>query len=78
MKQSSNNDNASRSEGDVNTSRHRKAWLEDHIDGSTRELLARDEKVFIRQSLSTPCLNALESVDGIYLVDLQDEPLSFP
>jgi 4-aminobutyrate aminotransferase len=71
MKQSSNNDNASRSEGDVNTSRHRKAWLEDHIDGSTRELLARDEKVFIRQSLSTPCLNALESVDGIYLVDLQ-------
>jgi len=58
------------SEGDVNTSSRRAEWVERNVGERTRELLARDERVFIRQSLSTPCLNALEGAGGIELVDL--------
>jgi len=46
-------------EGDVNTSPHRVAWQREHLDAAARQLLAADEKWFIRQSLSTPCLDAL-------------------
>jgi 4-aminobutyrate aminotransferase len=58
-----------RSEGDVNLSSARAAWQQAHLDDTTRQLLAEDEKYFLRQSLSTPCLNALQGVDGIYLQD---------
>lgn len=58
-------------EGDVNLSARRKAWAEDHIDGETALLLAEDARYFLRQSLSTPCLNALRGSDGIHLEDWQ-------
>lgn len=59
------------SEGDVNISPRRAAWSAEHIDAETRALLAEDERYFLRQSLSTPCLNALGGCDGIHLTDLQ-------
>lgn len=59
------------SEGDLNTSQGRKAWEEANIDAQTRRWLAEDEKFFLRQSLSTPCLNVLTACDGSYLQDLQ-------
>jgi len=34
-------------------------------------MLAEDEKLFLHQSLSTPCLNAIRASNGIYLEDLQ-------
>lgn len=58
-------------EGDVNTSSRRAAWLRDHLDDDTRALLERDQRVFLHQSLSTPCLNVLDGAQGIYLVDHQ-------
>ncbi len=58
------------SEGDVNDSPHRARWMDEHLDPATRDLLARDERVFIHQSLSTPCLNAIDGADGIWLTDL--------
>ncbi len=58
-------------EGDTNTSPRREAWQERHLDAETRELLAEDARYFLHQSLSTPCLNALEGCAGAHLRDLQ-------
>jgi 4-aminobutyrate aminotransferase len=60
-----------KSEGDLNLSGQRQQWLHRNIDSKTRRLLAEDEKFFLRQSLSTPCLNVLKRCDGLYLEDLQ-------
>ena len=60
-----------RAEGDVNLSPRRQAWSERHIDAKTAAMLVEDEKLFLHQSLSTPCLNAIHASDGIYLEDLQ-------
>ena len=50
-------------EGDANTSPRRAAWRAGLSDAA-RALLARDEKVFLRQSLSTPCLDVLTGCRG--------------
>jgi 4-aminobutyrate aminotransferase len=34
-------------------------------------MLAEDERWFLHQSLSTPCLNVAERAEGAYLVDAQ-------
>lgn len=60
-----------RSEGDINLSSARAAWQARALDDATRDLLARDAKYFLHQSLSTPCLNALRACDGTYIEDLQ-------
>lgn len=60
-----------RTEGDINTTPRRQAWMATQLDAATRSLLEQDEKYFLRQSLSTPCLNALRSAEGIYIDDLQ-------
>lgn len=57
------------SEGDLNTSPARSAWQEEHLSDATKTLLARDEAVFLRQGLSTPCLNVVTSVSGALLTD---------
>jgi len=59
------------SEGDSNQSPHRRQWQEEHIDVATRSLLERDERVFLRQSLSTPCLDVLTGASGSCLTDVQ-------
>ena len=59
------------SEGDINISPRRSEWQENHLDAETRALLEEDARYFLKQSLSTPCLNALHSCNGIYLEDLQ-------
>ena len=68
---SDNKQPSERSEGDVNLSPRRRAWSAQHIDKTTAAMLAEDENYFLHQSLSTPCLNALESSHGIYLEDTQ-------
>ncbi|HDR15413.1 MAG TPA: aspartate aminotransferase family protein [Desulfobacteraceae bacterium] len=60
-----------RSEGDINLSSRRRQWQEANLDKDTRELLKDDEKFFLKQSLSTPCLNAMRSCDGLWIEDLQ-------
>ena len=59
------------SEGDVNLSPLRRAWEAENIGAATRALLEADSQHFLHQSLSTPCLNALESCDGIWLTDVE-------
>ncbi|HVN33686.1 MAG TPA: aspartate aminotransferase family protein [Casimicrobiaceae bacterium] len=58
-------------EGDVNTSAERRAFEATHVHAPTRALLDADADVFLRQSLSTPCFNALASCDGIWLTDVE-------
>lgn len=57
-----------RSEGDVNLSARRQAYVSRHVGPHGRELLARDAAVFFRQSLSTPCLDAVAAAHGATLV----------
>ena len=59
------------SEGDTNISDLRSAWQTAEIDKETRALLEEDARYYLRQSLSTPCLNALRHCEGIYIEDLQ-------
>ncbi len=59
----------SRTEGDVNLSRHRDHFTRTHINASTAAVLRADAECFLHQSLSTPCLNVLDGCEGIYLVD---------
>ena len=56
-----------RSEGDINLSKKRKLWQEKNIDPDTTRKLEEDSKYFIHQALSTPCLDCVSHVDGIYL-----------
>ncbi len=58
-------------EGDVNLSPGRQWWVENHLSGSTRKVLEEDSRFFLHQSLSTPCLNVLEHVEGAALIDLE-------
>jgi 4-aminobutyrate aminotransferase len=58
-----------RSEGDVNLGDRRTAWQARHIDAATRELLDEDGRWFLHQSMSTPCLNALQGAQGAWLTD---------
>ena len=59
-----------RSEGDVNISSLRRQWGERELDDATRELLDADERFFMHQALSTPCLDALRATNGSCLETL--------
>jgi 4-aminobutyrate aminotransferase len=58
-------------EGDTNQTPHRQNWMDQHLDSPTRSLLERDAHVFLRQSVSTPCLSAVRRAEGIWIEDLQ-------
>ncbi|HWR05390.1 (R)-1-hydroxy-2-aminoethylphosphonate ammonia-lyase [Sporomusa sp.] len=55
-------------EGDVNTSAHRETWV-NCLAKESRELLRADEAVFMRQAMSTPCLNVIADARGCYITD---------
>jgi 4-aminobutyrate aminotransferase len=59
------------SEGDINQSEARQEWHKQHTNPITLELLERDAQVFMHQSMSTPCLDAIESssVASFYNLD---------
>jgi 4-aminobutyrate aminotransferase len=57
------------SESDTNLSPERRAWAERNLDVAARALLAEDERYFLRQSVSTPCLNAIVKAAGLFIED---------
>lgn len=59
------------SEGDVNQSPLRGQWMREHLNTETRELLEQDSRYFLHQSLSSPCLNVINSCEGSFLVDME-------
>lgn len=58
-------------EGDLNLSPLRRRWLRERINPETAALLAEDERYFLRQALSTPCLNVLRHASGSEIEDWQ-------
>ena len=62
-------DAIAQSEGDTNLTDRRAAWQQARLDAGTRALLAEDERYFLRQSVSTPCLNAIAKAEGIWIED---------
>ena len=58
-------------EGDLNLSDERTRWRREQLDDETRRLLEEDERYFLHQSLSTPCLNVLSRAAGSTIEDLQ-------
>src|SRR5213079_435643 len=57
------------SEGDTNLTGSRAAWQARALDAAARALLAEDERYFLKQSVSTPCLNAIVKAEGIFIED---------
>lgn len=55
-------------EGDANFTDNRKLW-NDNLDENTVDIIGQDERVFLRQSMSTPCMNAVLDVKGCYIID---------
>jgi 4-aminobutyrate aminotransferase len=60
-----------RSEGDINLTNGRTSWVKNNINSKTAELLEEDAKYFMHQSLSTPCLNVLQSCKGSNITDIE-------
>ncbi len=60
-----------KSEGDINISKQRDNWQDQNLDADTRSLLKEDERYFLKQSLSTPCLNVMRKCEGIHIEDMQ-------
>lgn len=58
------------SDGDSNLSPHRRAWAQANVDEAARNLLAEDERYFLRQALSTPCLSVIRKAEGIWIEDV--------
>lgn len=56
-------------EGESNTSQARAAWRAGRDADATRELIERDSRVFMHQSLSTPVLSAIAKAEGIWIED---------
>ncbi len=56
-------------EGDTNLSPNRRAWAARHVGGDAAALVERDQRHFLRQSLSTPVLTAIVRAEGLWLED---------
>ena len=59
-----------KTEGDTNFTPARGAWMDSQISGETREILERDARYFLHQSLSTPCLDVLQACEGPYIENI--------
>jgi 4-aminobutyrate aminotransferase len=55
-------------EGDINFSQQRQHWLT-RLDHHSLTVLKADEAAFMKQSLSTPCMNVIVDAQGCYLTD---------
>lgn len=56
-----------KTEGDINLTAARSAWAASENDEATKLLLEKDARYFLHQSMSTPCLDVLESCEGPYI-----------
>lgn len=56
-------------EGDTNFTPLRQEWM-NRLDETSMERITSDERVFLKQSMSTPCLNAIADAEGCYLTDV--------
>jgi 4-aminobutyrate aminotransferase len=57
-------------EGDINYSPLRKKWQDGSLSPEAKAILSDDNNLFLHQSLSTPCLNALRACEGAWIEDV--------
>ena len=62
-------------EGDSNRSPRRAAWQAEHVTPEARAVLDADARHFLRQSLSTPCLDVVTRADGAVLETMSGRQL---
>lgn len=55
-------------EGDINVSQQRTAWI-NTLDEQSIGVLKADENTFMKQSMSTPCMNVIVDAQGCYITD---------
>ncbi len=60
---------AFQSEGESNLSHRRSEWTSRSVDPASRDLLERDARHFLHQSVSTPCLSVIRKAEGIWIED---------
>lgn len=56
-------------EGDINSSQQRKNWT-DALDEKSLGVLKADEDTFVKQAMSTPCMNVIVAAEGCYITDM--------
>ena len=56
-------------EGDVNFSQNRENWI-NALDNKSKDVLEDDESVFMKQAMSTPCMNVIVNAEGCYIEDM--------
>ena len=61
-------DNILKREGDTNVSPFRQKWT-DNLQPNSKEIIKMDEQVFLKQSMSTPCLTGIVDAEGCYITD---------
>ena len=59
-----------KTEGDINFTPARAAWMDSQISEETKEILERDARYFLHQSMSTPCLDVLKGCEGPYIENI--------
>jgi 4-aminobutyrate aminotransferase len=64
------NDGNKSTEGDINLTHARAAWLESEVDEVTKGFLEKDARYFLHQALSTPCLDVLKCCEGPYIENI--------
>ncbi len=57
-------------ESDSNLSPNRRNWQASQTDPEIQRLLDDDEKYYLRQSVSTPCLSAIKKAEGLWIEDM--------
>ncbi|MEK3986802.1 aspartate aminotransferase family protein [Paenibacillus sp. FSL K6-3166] len=56
-------------EGDINFSPLRKEWM-NQLSAVSVDRIEADERAYMRQSMSTPCLNSIVDAEGCYITDV--------
>lgn len=59
-----------KTEGDINSTSQRALWNASENDEQTKNLLEKDARYFLHQSMSTPCLDVLESCEGAHITNI--------
>ncbi len=60
-----------KTEGDINLTSERLLWNASEKDEQTKILLEKDARYFLHQSMSTPCLDVLQSCEGPYIINIR-------
>lgn len=62
-------------EGDVNLSQNREKWI-NTLDDKSKYVLKADESVFMKQAMSTPCMNVVVNAEGCFIEDMSGKKYS--